>query len=152
MDQARWNELKGKGQWDIMVAMRGPDAHSSDAMKWYTTSVLRGQMSGIYRVGGLVNTDLNLVVLPAGYDGDSDGSWNWEHFTSHVATAAQWISVPILYITSNVWHKAMKKSISGAGRVILAEAEEAAAELRYPKINPAHVAELARHLKESRIQ
>lgn len=64
--EAEWNRLTPKQQWDTIVALRGPDFRGSETVKWYTTSVIRGKMRKILRVGGTVNTDLNLVVIPSG--------------------------------------------------------------------------------------
>lgn len=63
-----WARLTPKQQWDTIVALRGPDLRGSDSAKWYSTSVIRGKMRGILRVGGMVNTDLNLMILPSGGD------------------------------------------------------------------------------------
>ena len=64
MTREQWDQLSDKGKWDIKVAMRGPDSYYGEVLKWYTTSVIRGQVREIFRVGGLVNADLQLVVLP----------------------------------------------------------------------------------------
>lgn len=59
-----WARFTPKMQWDIKVSLRGPDVDNSQMLKWFTTSVIRGKMREVTRVGGLINTDLNLVVIP----------------------------------------------------------------------------------------
>lgn len=39
---------------------------NSETVKWFTTSVIRGKMRKVMRVGGTVNTDLDLIILPNG--------------------------------------------------------------------------------------
>lgn len=119
-----WNNLTDKARWDIMVAMRGPDSNYGETLKWYTTSVLRGRVRKIYRVGGTVNSDLKLVVLPESfhYSPSSKRGWNCTHFLEHIRDAATWMNLPILYINTEVWHRVMSTmSVVNAGVTILKE-------------------------------
>jgi hypothetical protein len=61
-----WDAFTPKQRWDVIVALRGPDVARSEIIKWFTTSVIRGKMREVMRVGGQVNNDLNLIILPAG--------------------------------------------------------------------------------------
>jgi hypothetical protein len=61
-----WEGFTPKQKWDVLSALRGPDVNRSRLIKWFSTSVIRGRMREVIRVGGLVNTDLNLVILPTG--------------------------------------------------------------------------------------
>lgn len=164
MTKSRWEELCGKGQWDIMVALRGPDSMYGETVKWFTTSVIRGHMRGVFRIGGLINTDLKAIVLPAGDSGsagakfDAAGKygWNHHHFCEHVATAANWMKIPILTVEADVWHKAMSKGSSlSAAQMILEAAEsykaKAKGESLYGYYTSAPLEELKRHVEEGRL-
>ena len=65
MTKTRWAELTGKQQWDVQVALRGPDCQQSENIKWITTSVLRWAMHTVMRVGGTINEDLRVTIIPA---------------------------------------------------------------------------------------
>lgn len=106
--QKTWEELSGKGKWDVQVALRGPDAENSDTMKWFTTSVIRGACSKVMRVGGLVNDSLGFVLLPSG-DGPriTTHGFNYHHFFTHVREAAGWLDIPVITIPATVWWKIM---------------------------------------------
>jgi hypothetical protein len=65
LSREEWEKFTPKMQWDIKVALRGPDLYASDTTKWFTTSIIRGKMREVCRVGGLVNDDLNLIILPS---------------------------------------------------------------------------------------
>ena len=169
MTKTRWEDLNGKGQWDIMVALRGPDCQYGETVKWFTTSVIRGHMRGIFRVGGLVNPDLKIVVLPAGdtgsasekFDAAGKYGWNHRHFCEHVATAAMWIKIPILCIEGDLWHKAMSKgSTVNAAELIFEAATKARGEeakedpyiFRRGLYAPEEIKELKRHMAEGRLR
>lgn len=62
----QWESFTPKQKWDVIVALRGPDTHNSETMKWFTTAVIRGKMRKVMRVGGMVNPDLNLIIIPSG--------------------------------------------------------------------------------------
>ena len=90
--KAQWANLSPKQQWDCLVALRGPDCFQSDKIKWFTTSVIRGQMGEIMRVGGLVNNEMKLVILPHDLcipnpivvkDHPLQFGWCGDHFFTH---------------------------------------------------------------------
>ena len=161
MTKTQWAGCSEKAQWDIKVAIRGPDSYYGETLKWFTASVIRGQMRDVFRVGGLVNSDLNLVILPTGkWDGHKKSEWNYEHFVEHIHTAARHLGVPTLWIEASVWHEAMQGSnVKEAGSAILAAAAAwgeklAAATNEWDECRPnrlytvALINELDRHLKE----
>jgi hypothetical protein len=96
-----WNSLGGKERWDSIAALRGPDLRNSDTLKWFTTSVIRRRMSGVMRVGGLVNQELPFVVLPKESLRDSDFSAT--HFVGHVYEAARWLQIPMVMAGRGIW-------------------------------------------------
>lgn len=108
--QEEWDRLSEKAQWDCKVALRGPDLKGSEPMKWFTTSIIRHVMSGVMRVGGTVNADLNFLVLP---DGDrsvvpKDSSifqFDLSHFLQHIREAALWLGLPSYSIPPSQWAK-----------------------------------------------
>lgn len=65
LSREEWDKFTPKMQWDVKVALRGPDLAMSDTTKWFTTSVIRGKMRDVSRVGGLINDDLNLILIPS---------------------------------------------------------------------------------------
>lgn len=67
LTQTEWEAFTPKQKWDVIVALRGPDVAGSETIKWFTTSVIRGRMRQVMRVGGQVNTDLNLIILPSSW-------------------------------------------------------------------------------------
>ena len=111
----RWEtELNDKGRWDVMVAMRGPDSFYGETLKWFTTSVLRGRVRRVFRVGGSVNPDLKLVILPTSMGleinkGKDKRGWNAHHFIEHIEQAANWLHIPILWIKPDIWHHAFSQ-------------------------------------------
>lgn len=82
--QKEWDALSPKQKWDSIVGLRGPDVSPSDVIKWFTTSVIRARLSGVMRVGGQVNQDLNLVIIPSG---------------SLIARKTGWGSMPPSYLS-----------------------------------------------------
>ena|SRR3990167_386833 len=115
MNREQWDSLNEKGQWDIKVALRGPDSYFGETLKWFTTAVIRGQMKDVFRVGGTVNSDLKLIVLPKSGHYDEPISevsygkfaWNATHFIEHVRQAADWIGIPVLKIPKELWNVTM---------------------------------------------
>lgn len=126
MTKEGWKDLAPKQQWDIQVALRGPDCNDSEGLKWFTTAVIRGQMSKVMRVGGTINEDLNLIIVPQEWSSSSSlifepglpaevkqiikahvklGLWNAHHFYEHVITAASHLGVPIGYVETLPWQK-----------------------------------------------
>lgn len=131
LTKTAWGEFSPKAQWDCVVALRGPDSNYGETVKWFTTSVIRGKMQGVMRVGGLVNSHLNLVVLPATHWSEEEAgpskksAWNYHHFCTHVRTAADWLDIPILLAESDVWHKLMRlNSASQAVQALLKVGEQ----------------------------
>ena len=121
MTKTQWAELTGKQQWDVMVALRGPDCQHSENIKWVTTSVIRWALHTIMRVGGTLNDDLRVVVVPAsgglGLDKpirdqmskDRVRSWSPSHFFQHVDEAAQVLGIPTHWVDGEVYLRAMRE-------------------------------------------
>lgn len=106
-----WAKLSPKAQWDSIVALRGPDLRNSDTLKWFTSSVIRWKLSGIMRVGGMVNDRLPFVVLPGFYDNPLSapkGDFSGSHFAGHVQEAAMWLQVPVVGINPETWALILK--------------------------------------------
>lgn len=181
MTKTGFARLSEKAQWDIKVALRGPDSNYGETLKWFTTSVIRGQMQEVFRVGGLVNDDLKLIVIPGGstkgegkvnkiYAEVGPYGWNYSHFLDHVRVAAGYLEVPELRIETDFWHKVMQERSAGeAIKSILTEAEkwnekwggedrdEEKLVLKYgygarSLYRPEPVAELLRHYKEGKVR
>lgn len=111
-----WSRLSNKARWDIMVSLRGPDAHYGDTLKWFTTAVIRGRVSGAIYVGGVVNPDLNLLILPKYPFREpsvhiiNGQYWNVAHFIEHLSEASTWLNIPNLTLPVEFWHKVMKRT------------------------------------------
>jgi hypothetical protein len=134
LTKEQWDQLGDKPRWDVIVALRGPDIPHSETLKWFTTSVIRGKVRKVMRVGGLVNQHLGMVVLPKhphelmelpttlkGIEDVARVRWSPAHFLQHVAEAADWLSIPVLYIPNDVWMQAMHGgSARAAAKSILA--------------------------------
>jgi hypothetical protein len=103
----QWDALPPKAQWDCIVALRGPDLRYSECLKFLTSSVIRYKLSGIMRVGGLINDRLPFVVVVSSFSEKSD--FNFVHFIGHIMEAANWLSIPQVSVPSEV----MKKIMSG---------------------------------------
>jgi hypothetical protein len=108
--QEQWDALNGKGKWDSIVALRGPDFINSGVLKWFTSSVIRHRMSGIMRVGGLVNSTLPFVTLPSGLYAPRTGNFDAGHFLGHISEAAMWLSVPIAWVEGKVFSTVLLSS------------------------------------------
>ena len=124
MNKERWDHMAGKPQWDIQVALRGPDSYYGEVLKWFTTAVIRGHMRGVIRVGGSINIDLKLVILPKHSSLHAEqierSKWNAAHFVEHVHLAADHIGIPVMRIPGELWHRVMQyDSLSEAAREIL---------------------------------
>ena len=110
----QWESMSDKAHWDVKVSLRGPDSYYGETLKWFTTSVIRGQMKDVFRVGGTVNSDLKLIILPKSDHYDKPISedlgrfaWNADHFIEHVRQAADWIGIPVLKIPKELWNVTM---------------------------------------------
>src|SRR5438874_6578787 len=112
LTKSKWESLSDKEQWDIKVALRGPDCHNSETIKFYTTAVIRAACMKVFRVGGTVNPDLGCVIVPSwGYGikkiipewQNQPGSWNYQHFLQHIEEAAEILSIPILRAPAEAW-------------------------------------------------
>ena len=91
------------------------------------------------RVGGLVNTDLNLIVLPE-RGTVADVAWDWGHFANHLGEAALWIDLPILWVPAVDYFAALGGThIFSTGKALLS------------KLNPDDplVDELQRHVNSN---
>lgn len=104
--EEEWAKLEPKGKWDSIVALRGPDLKNSDLLKWFTSSVIRWKLSGVMRVGGLVNNQVPFVVLP--YHNQDTSNFSGQHFSGHVRDAAMWLGIPALAVSSKVWSYLLK--------------------------------------------
>lgn len=142
-----WDGLPDKAKWDVKVAMRGPDRHHSDVLKWFTTSVLRGHVREVFRVGGLVNNKFKHVYVGIGRTSFTEETrkeleqWNYNHFHSHITEAACWLNLPVVAVDLNVFIKAMNQETPmAAAKVILTDAD--------PKWSPAVTTELTKQAKE----
>jgi hypothetical protein len=111
LEKAHWKNYEGKAQWDCQVALRGAD-FASETMKYYSTSVIRHKLSGVMRVGGLVNAQFNFILLP----GRDAIKWhltlypgfNVTHWAEHVYEAAQILSIPVIHLTAAAWAAVVK--------------------------------------------
>lgn len=123
LTEEQWDNFNEKAQWDVKVALRGPDSYYGETLKWYTTSVIRGYCSKVFRVGGTVNKDLRLIILPNdhGHSNSYDKtSWNAGHFIEHVELAAYWLKLPTLWVRPDQWHTYFSKyDIRKAGNALL---------------------------------
>lgn len=127
MTKAEWDDLSAKAQWDIKVALRGPDSYYGETLKWYTTSVIRGQIRDVFRVGGTINTTLEAIITPKRgcLLGADSTTWNHNHFIEHVRLAATHLRIQDIKIPFNLWHKVMQSSCTWrAARMIMKEYEE----------------------------
>lgn len=146
MTPDQWKQLTPKQQWDVTVALRGPDVSGGDAIKWLTSSVIRGHMEPIMRVGGLINRDLNLVVLPkqqGGYIAQS--LWDYNHFSEHIREAASVLDIPIAVVSFPWWFNLVNPhmDVRTAIKSVLGEWE------RMPnQASTDAIAELKRHLTQ----
>lgn len=86
----QWAAFDGKARWDVLCAMRGPD-HEHAILKWHTTAVLRAKMREVIRVGGMINYNQSLILIPA-------GAPKRGHFLSHVQAAAHWLGIPMCVV------------------------------------------------------
>lgn len=113
MTQEQWASLTEKQQWDIKVALRGPDTHPSENIKWLSTAVLRWHLHKIMRVGGTLNEDLKMIYVPAGLAGPEPlgrtFNFNPGHFFQHVLEAAQACAIPVVLVDPPKYWEAMKK-------------------------------------------
>ncbi len=118
MTKTRWAELTGKQQWDLQVALRGPDCQFSEPIKWLTTSVLRWAMHTVMRVGGTLNEDLKIIIVPDNphkIDQDIRGrvgeervfAWSPSHFFNHVREAAEVCSIPVFGVPNKPYFEAV---------------------------------------------
>lgn len=116
MDKEQWKNLSGKCQWDVTVALRGPDVKRSEVIKSFTTSVIRSCMSRIIRVGGQLS-DYGFVLLPSGsvfkapkQDPSQPVTFlrpDMDHFLGHVREAADILDIPIISVTAASWENIM---------------------------------------------
>lgn len=137
MTKEQWANLTPKAQWDIMVALRGPDLNGSNGLKWITASVIRGEMQNVFRVGGLVNSSLHAVFIPNSWGSGSAswlypdpdvfkgqwgqssfGLWSGYHFFEHIITAASHLNIPGISVDDAVYREAIKK---GHGNYTIAQ-------------------------------
>lgn len=111
-----WVSLTGKQKWDVMSSMRGPDRRDTagSILKWLTTSVLRMRMCECFRVGGMLNTCLSVVVLPDRFTSlNPESMFDASHFLSHIRDAAHVVGVPILSIDSDLYRSVLEGGRAG---------------------------------------
>ena len=135
MTKEKWEKLTTKAQWDIQAAFRGPDLKSSNLVKWWTTSVIRGQMKNVTRVGGLVNDNLPMVIVPQDWKVVSEqGHFDSYHFLEHVMTAAQYLYIPIASLPGDWWRECVWMNRYGeSARAFLKRFKELEERGIYPK-------------------
>jgi hypothetical protein len=104
--EEEWNAMIPKAQWDSIVALRGPDLKNSDTLKYFTSSVIRHRMSGIMRVGGMVNRDFPFVIYPQGAKDTS--MFSASHFIGHIREAAHWLNIPVIMVSQKTWDLIVK--------------------------------------------
>lgn len=157
-----WASLSDKQRWDVQSSLRGPDiAVGSDPIKYFSTSVIRGKMRNAIRVGGLVNQDLNLVIIPNGYrldQGDKPTkkfTFSGNHFFHHVAEAAAILGIPTIWLPSDEYTKALLACGENVGYFghalytsLTKQVEDKSTFLLSRKTYEAAQKELARHLKD----
>lgn len=112
-----WEKFSGKAKWDCQSALRGPDLIlNEDWLKWTTTSVIRANLKNVMRIGGLVNSDLNILVVPMGSRGRradrATMEFSLKHFSGHVVEAGRWLGIPIVPVDFAVWENAWLRSTS----------------------------------------
>lgn len=118
ISKEEWDAMSPKAKWDSIVALRGPDYTKGQALKYFTTSVIRHRLSGVMRVGGVVNSEYPFVVLPS--DGGTDlEKFCLTHFIGHVQEAAIWLKIPALYTSQTHWEEILKAK--GSAHQIAAE-------------------------------
>lgn len=139
MTKENWKLLSKKQQWDILVALRGPDIRNSEVIKNFTTGVIRRAMSTVIRVGGQLS-DLNFVAVPSGtvFKGLTGGPLqiDLDHFCLHTREAAENLGVPVLYVSVSVWEQMVLAHNRTASAAILYKwlaANDIAEESHYTK-------------------
>ena len=106
--KAKWKTFTGKMKWDCIVALRGPDCHNPNVVKWYTTAVIRWLLSRAMRVGGTINDQLGCVILPVGAPNPHNPQeFYLNHFTQHTWEAAEILDIPTLWIPNYTWTEYM---------------------------------------------
>ena len=121
-----WAALSEKAQWDVKVAMRGPDCFNSEHIKFWTTGPLRWACRDAFRVGGQLNDRINFVIVPSGsitgpFKPELLGGlgFNWQHFSQHVREAAEHIGLPIVQVKADVYLQATQQSPKTFGPLLL---------------------------------
>ena len=117
LTESQWQRLPGKAKWDCVVALRGPDWEHSDSLKYHTASVIRWKLSGIMRVGGMINEKFPYILIP-----NSKGfQWHiskWPgfalgHFLTHINEAASYLRIPVIHLGVPAWEALMSQPHSG---------------------------------------
>ena len=117
MTKGEWADLTPKQQWDVIVALRGPDCQHSEPIKWLTTGVIRWAVHTIMRVGGTINEDLKGIVIPQDcYTLDREIrtkigarilSWAPSHYFQHIHEAGEVLRIKVWSVPNDVWLKAV---------------------------------------------
>ena len=115
MTKTDWADLTLKQQWDVKVALRGPDLHNNN-LKLYTTAIIRWACSNVMRVGGTVNHACPVIVLPLNLGSLSRGeqsAWGFDtyHFITHIQEAAEILNIPTVSIPRNLWEDAFANNV-----------------------------------------
>jgi hypothetical protein len=123
ISKTTWDALPGKGKWDSVVALRGPDLKGSDLVKMFTTSVVRHRLSGVMRVGGLVS-HVGCVIVPSAALYKTD-KFDDQHYFQHVREAANWLEIPIAMSDAATYKAALDSgSVHAAADIFLRAIKE----------------------------
>jgi hypothetical protein len=114
--QAKWDAYTQKQQWDIKVALRGPD-HTNTQLKIFTTAIIRAVTQPVMRVGGTINHKAPALLLPASCWGLTRGThrkWGFDlqHFLQHVREAVIILGIPNITIPTMDWLECFQNGIT----------------------------------------
>src|SRR3990167_10018557 len=88
-----------KQRWDILASIRGPDCYRSEIVKFWSTGVIRYRLSSVMRVGGKLNSAIELIIIPTGIVAPPQKlRWNAAHFFEHIEEAAAALEIPKIYV------------------------------------------------------
>lgn len=111
-----WSELSKKQQWDVKVALRGPDLANTN-LKIYTTAIIRWVCSSAMRTGGAINSFCPVLMLPKDLyqlRRGEDTRWGFDlyHFMVHIQEAAMVLEIPSVEMTRLAWEEAFGNNVS----------------------------------------
>ena len=116
LSKEAWAKLTPKEQWDVKVALRGPDLANS-TLKVYTTAIIRWVCSNAMRTGGTINSFCPVIMLPKDLYALSRGeetTWGFDlyHFMLHIQEAATILKIPTVDLTRTTWEEAFGNNVS----------------------------------------